>query len=70
MPKNDRIDDATTFRKILSFATSAGVTITNRDALEVIKSLCHERLGTNTRAAAIARHALRVSDTLGELDRG
>ena len=62
-----RIDDETTFRKILSFASSAGTTITNRDALEVIRSICHARLGTDERASAIARHVDRVAEAL---DRG
>jgi len=53
------------FRKILAFASSAGDTITNRDALEVIRSICHARLGTDERAAAVGRHVHRVSEILG-----
>jgi hypothetical protein len=64
------LSDADTFRKILSFASSAGDTITNRDAIEVIRSLCHERLGTSDRAAAVVRHVERVRALLEDGRRG
>ena len=72
MPKpTDRVSDADTYRKILAFATSAGQTITNRDALEVIRSLCRERLGLSKPVdGAIARHAERVRDALEEVPHG
>lgn len=51
---------ANDYRKILAFASSAGHTISGADALEVIKSICLERLHGDERAAAIVRHAERV----------
>lgn len=56
---------ANDFRKILAFASSAlepmGPRLSERDALEVIRSICRERLGTgNARAEAIVRHAERL----------
>lgn len=48
--------------KVLSFAASAGQMITNRDALEVIKSICVARLHGDIRAAALARHAETVRE--------
>lgn len=55
----------TDLRKVLSFASSAGQTITNRDALEVIKSICRARLHGDDRAAALAEHAERVREVFG-----
>lgn len=52
---------ANDLRKILAFASSAGKTISGADALEVIKSICIERLHGDTRAAAIVAHAERVA---------
>jgi len=48
------------YRKILAFAASAGDTIPEGDALEVIRSICTARLHGDERAAAIARHGERV----------
>ena len=69
MATTDRVPDDVTFRKILAFASSAGQSITNRDALEVIRSICIARLEGDARAAAVVRHADRVRLAL-ELERG
>ena len=59
----------TDLRKVQSFAASAGLTITPRDALEVIRSICASSLTGDNRAAAIVAHADRVADAL-EVARG
>lgn len=55
---------ANDYRKILAFASSAGKTISGADALEVIRSICLERLAGDRRAAAIVRHAERVDELM------
>jgi hypothetical protein len=52
------------FRKILAFASSAGDTITNRDALEVIKAVAREHVAATPKATAIRRHVDRVREIL------
>ena len=54
------------YRKIVAFASSAGVTITNRDALAVIKDIAAELAAPTTRTGAIARHVERVRFILAD----
>lgn len=59
---------ANDYRKILAFASSAGKTISAADALEVIRSICRERLHDDKRAAAIVRHGDRIRDLVERMD--
>lgn len=58
------------FSKILATASSAGVSATNRDALEVIKAIAREQVIRTPRMSAIRRHVDRVRDILEGVGRG
>jgi hypothetical protein len=55
----------TAFRKILALSSSAGKTITNRDALEVIRALAAQHIAERPVVGALRRHVERVREILG-----
>lgn len=55
------------FRKILSLSSSAGHTITNRDALDVIRDIAGKQVALEAGGAfggALRRHVARVREIL------
>jgi hypothetical protein len=58
------------FRTILATASSAGVTATNRDAIEVIRAVAREQVARTPVASAIRRHVDRVRAILEGVGRG
>jgi hypothetical protein len=56
-PARNAQDD---FAKILAFAASAGETLTEREALDVIKAIARAHVRPSTVNAALARHVRRI----------
>jgi hypothetical protein len=63
-PKSTPVHVLEDFRKILAFAASAGDTISEREALDVIKAIARAHVAPSSMSAAVARHVDRVREIL------